>query len=249
MRDNALIPITERPLFGRDPVLAVDARDLHAFLEVGRDFSNWIKDRIASYGFVDGRDYETTVAKVGVRSNVLQIDYFLAIDMAKELAMVERTQKGKEARAYFIECERRLQEHARRSPLETLLADPRQTLALIKDYSERIVALEDRVANDAPKVEAFEALMASDGNYTRREAAKALGEPERRFTKWLRDQGFWTTQQDLPAALWVHKGVFAVRVWEAAGRSGMQGVITPQGLNYLRGRLIAHRRAALAEAS
>jgi anti-repressor protein len=246
---NALIPISERSLFGQDPVLTVDARDLHDFLEVGKDFSTWIKDRIAAYGFVDGRDYATEVFPgFGEKVGRPRIDYFLAIDMAKELAMVERTQKGKEARAYFIECERRLVEQSRRNPLETLLADPRQTLALIKDYSERIVALEDKVANDAPKVEAFEALMSSDGNYTRREAAKALGEPERRFTKWLRDQGYWTTQQDLPAALWIHKGVFAVRVWEAAGRSGMQGVITPQGLHYLRGRLIAHRRSALAEA-
>lgn len=42
---------------GEETVNAVNARDLHAFLEVGKDFSNWIKDRISSYGFSEGTDY------------------------------------------------------------------------------------------------------------------------------------------------------------------------------------------------
>lgn len=72
---------------------------------MGRDFSTWIKDRIAAYGFVDGRDYVTEAAPgfTGAGNRGARIDYFLTLDMAKELAMVERTQRGKEARAYFIE--------------------------------------------------------------------------------------------------------------------------------------------------
>ena len=89
-------------------IRAVDARELHTFLEVGRDFSNWIKDRIEQGLFVEGKDYVLTLAKIGVRSNVVQKDYAISISMAKELSMLERNEQGKLARQYFIECEERL---------------------------------------------------------------------------------------------------------------------------------------------
>ena len=89
-------------------IRAVDARELHTFLEVGRDFSNWIKDRIVQGLFVEGKDYVLTLAKIGVRSNVVQKDYAISISMAKELSMLERNEQGKLARQYFIVCEERL---------------------------------------------------------------------------------------------------------------------------------------------
>ena len=89
-------------------IRAVDARELHTFLEVGRDFSNWIKDRIDQGMFVEGKDYVLTLTKTGVRSNVVQKDYAISISMAKELSMLERNEQGKLARQYFIECEERL---------------------------------------------------------------------------------------------------------------------------------------------
>ena len=102
-------------LFNLKPVViagqqirAVDARELHTFLEVGRDFSNWIKDRIDQGMFSEGKDYVLTLTKTGVRSNVVQKDYAISISMAKELSMLERNEQGKLARQYFIECEKRL---------------------------------------------------------------------------------------------------------------------------------------------
>ena len=89
-------------------IRAVDARELHTFLVVGRDFSNWIKDRIEQGLFVEGKDYVLTLTKTGVRSNVVQKDYAISISMAKELSMLERNEQGKLARQYFIECEERL---------------------------------------------------------------------------------------------------------------------------------------------
>ena len=71
----------------------IDAKKLHAFLGVGRDFSNWIKSRIKQYVFIENQDYILTNAKTGVRSNVKEINYFITLDMAKELAMVERNEK------------------------------------------------------------------------------------------------------------------------------------------------------------
>ena len=75
---------------------------------MGKEFANWIKDQIESFGFIDGSDFEV-IAESG--KNPLggrpTKEYMISISMAKELAMVQRTTKGKQARLYFIECERR----------------------------------------------------------------------------------------------------------------------------------------------
>lgn len=101
----ALIPVNQCQI-GDDLVQTVNARELHEFLGVGKVFAAWIQDRIQQYEFVDGVDYVVTVSKTGIRKNVTQKDYFITLDMAKELSMVERNAKGKQARQYFIQCER-----------------------------------------------------------------------------------------------------------------------------------------------
>ena len=105
MKNSPLIPVLPGTLDGRD-VQFVDARRLHTFLGVGRDFSTWIQDRIQEYEFVNGKDFSPKWGKS--RGGRPSIDFFLTLDMAKELAMVERTAKGREARRYFIECEHQL---------------------------------------------------------------------------------------------------------------------------------------------
>jgi phage anti-repressor protein len=103
---SSLINIEQRNL-GAAAVETVNARELHAFLESRQQFADWIKARIDQYGFIEGEDF--TVHKF-MNGRVSQIDYHISLDMAKELAMVERTDKGKQARQYFIECERQAKE-------------------------------------------------------------------------------------------------------------------------------------------
>lgn len=87
---------------------AVSARDLHEFLEVGKDFSTWIQDRIEKYGFVEGQDFSPILGKSsGGRPTR---EYFISLDMAKELSMVENNARGRQARRYFIEVEKRARE-------------------------------------------------------------------------------------------------------------------------------------------
>lgn len=105
---KALIPVITGTLAGQ-PAHLVDGRDLHAFLGVGRDYTTWIKDKIGEYDFKEGEDYSPILGnRSDGRSGKPRTDYHLSLDMAKELAMVERTAKGREARRYFIECERQL---------------------------------------------------------------------------------------------------------------------------------------------
>lgn len=106
-----LIPLTNRTI-GNQAIQTCNARELHVFLESKQDFTTWIKTRINQYGFVENVDYllhkfvEQVPHQGGIRQNT-KTDYFITLNMAKELAMVERTAKGREARLYFIECEHR----------------------------------------------------------------------------------------------------------------------------------------------
>lgn len=123
MTSVSLIPVLSGSLGGQPQQLA-DARRLHEFLGGRRDFSNWIRARIDAYGFELEVDYLVIRTGEKIRafdSPVLanqtgrggdrrSADYFLSLDMAKELAMVERTERGRQARRYFIDCEQQLRQ-------------------------------------------------------------------------------------------------------------------------------------------
>ena len=66
-----LIQVAERHI-GDGTIQTVNARDLHAFLGVGKVFAAWIQDRIEKYGFIEHHDYVMTVSKTGIRQNVIQ---------------------------------------------------------------------------------------------------------------------------------------------------------------------------------
>ncbi|OKT88378.1 antA/AntB antirepressor family protein [Escherichia coli] len=105
-----LIPVFNGTI-ANETTLLVNARDLHTFLDVGKRFASWIVERIAEYGFVENQDFmiiSQVREKIG-RGRPAK-DYHLTLDTAKELAMVERNEKGRQVRRYFIECEKRLRQ-------------------------------------------------------------------------------------------------------------------------------------------
>lgn len=110
MSNQELIPVFAGKIAGV-PAQLVNARELHIFLESKQDFSTWLKKRIADYEFLQDVDF-IIPQKNGTQKSITygndKIDYHLTLDMAKELSMVERNAKGKQARRYFIECEKRL---------------------------------------------------------------------------------------------------------------------------------------------
>ncbi|WP_273790327.1 antA/AntB antirepressor family protein [Bartonella sp. CM31XJBT] len=109
---NTLIKISEQAV-GQEIIQTVNARELHVFLEVKRDFSNWIKDRINKYSFLKNQDYIVfTNFGENLQGGRPSTEYHLTLDMAKELSMVERNEKGRQARRYFIECEKKLRNQA-----------------------------------------------------------------------------------------------------------------------------------------
>ncbi|NBB67539.1 antA/AntB antirepressor family protein [Mannheimia haemolytica] len=93
----------------------IDARQLHEFLESKQEFANWIRNRIKKYGFVESVDFFTVdkfIKRKKARGASKSIDYRLSLTMAKELAMVENNEQGRQARRYFIACEEALKQVA-----------------------------------------------------------------------------------------------------------------------------------------
>ena len=116
MSNSTLIPVFSGTL-ANSVVQLCDARTLHAFMQVRRDFTTWIKARIHKFGFIAGEDYLLTKSGEQRPSGTKYVhDYHLTLDMAKELAMVENNEQGRSARRYFIECERRALSAATANP-------------------------------------------------------------------------------------------------------------------------------------
>lgn len=108
-----IIPIISGVIGGSETTI-VSARALHKALGVGRVFRSWIKGRIEEYGFKEGVDYEVVEYlsrpdPVSAKSRQqTALEYIITVNMAKELAMVERTEQGRAVRQYFIKCEEEL---------------------------------------------------------------------------------------------------------------------------------------------
>jgi anti-repressor protein len=124
---NNLVPVTETQFNGKLQQ-TVSAKQLHRFLGIGRDFSTWIKGRIEQYGFIENDDYvvfdSPELVNQSIKNKQLNkretvrggdrrsVDYYLTLNMAKELAMIENNEKGRAIRKYFIRCEEHLKEIA-----------------------------------------------------------------------------------------------------------------------------------------
>lgn len=119
----------------------IDARELHDFLGVGKDFSTWFKDNSKKYGFVEETDYISRSPNLGSAKNeggFNKIDYKITIDMAKELSMVQRTDLGKLVRRYLIWAESQLHKVIE----EPKILSPTEMFALaasaLKDHEAKI---------------------------------------------------------------------------------------------------------------
>lgn len=133
-------------------------RELHEFLQVGRDYSTWFK-QMCEYGFAEGLDFTPIRGEsTGGRPSV---DHALMIDMAKELGMIQRTELGRRIRQYFIEVEKRAA-----APVEL---DRRALALMVIESEDARVAAEQR----AIEGEQFRAAIESSEGLTPREFHKA----------------------------------------------------------------------------
>lgn len=179
---NELIAIGSQQI-GEGSIKTVNARDLHEFLEIKKDFATWIKDRIKKYDFQDGVDFVTFChsPELGSGNRGARIDYHLTLDMAKELSMVERNAKGKEARQYFLECERA----AKAAPAPIAIPTHAEALRLAADALDQNEKLKITISEQAPKVAALDRISTADGMMCITDAAKVLQVRPKDLFAWL----------------------------------------------------------------
>lgn len=164
--NNPIVPLI--PIQERDGITAVSLRDLHAFLEVSRDFTNWAR-QMFDYGFTEDQDYAEVFANSGENPSVGRPsrNWAISLDMAKELSMIQRTEKGKQARQYFIEVEKR----------KSVAPSGQDLLALAVIEAQRVLETQSQqIAELTPKADAWHDLCSSAGSLSFRDAAKVISE-------------------------------------------------------------------------
>lgn len=202
---NELIPISEN-----NGKRAVNARDLHAFLESKRDFSNWIKDRIDKYDFIENQDYQVfNNSGENPKGGRPSIEYALSISMAKELSMIENNERGKQARKYFIACEENKHELSRKElALMVIQAEEeKERLALENEKQQK------QIEKLQPKADFADKAFAMEGKCDIGQAAKILGLPFGRNTlfKKLREAGVFFANRNEPKQKYIDAGYFEMK--------------------------------------
>lgn len=212
---------------------AVSARELHAFLEVGAEYRHWFP-RMCEYGFAEGQDFNPVKNdRVQMEGNRLVTrtveDAILTIDMAKEICMLQRSEKGKLARQYFIQLEKDWN-----SP-EKVMARALQIANKTID-SLRMENSELTVQNAImkPKAEYFDDLVDRELLTNFRDTAKQLHVKQNVFVKFLVEKKYIYRGKSgklLPYAQFVENGLFEVKECynEKTEWSGTQTLITPKG--------------------
>lgn len=189
-------------------------RDLHEALEVKTAYKDWFP-RMCEYGFTEGKDYCSILSD---RSDGLpgkpRTDHQLTIPMAKEICMLQRTEKGKECRQYFIKVE-----EAWNTP-EMIVFRAHQILQAQLDAERtRVLQLQTRIEEDAPATQLGYAVTAADDSILVREMAKILRQNgyntgEQRFYETLRNEGFLIksgSDRNMPTQRALEMGLFTIK--------------------------------------
>lgn len=175
---NNLIPInSERQ--------TTSARDLWNFLDRPYEqFNKWF-DKYKNYGFIENEDFEALSTKIlTAQGNLVNAkDYEITVDMAKELAMLQKTEKGSQARRYFI-------------AVEKAWNSPEMTMKRALEFAnKKVIELQSKIQVNKPKVIFADAVSTSKTSILVGELAKILRQNgydigQNRLFAWLRNNGY-----------------------------------------------------------
>ena len=222
----------------------VSARELHGFLEVGTRFGDWFP-RMCEYGFEQGRDFNLLkneqVRFEGNREVKRTVDDAeITIDMAKELCMLQRNDKGKQARQYFLQLERDWN-------------SPEKVMArALQIAHKRIHTLSEKIEQDAPKVLFADSVAASHTSILIFDLAKIIKQNGvdmggKRLFAWMRDNGYLVRRQgtdyNMPTQRSMELGLFEVKETSVTHSDGHISVnktpkVTGKGQQYFINRLL-----------
>ena len=195
----------------------ISGRELHEFLELDTPYKKWF-DRMTEYGFSENADYVcldifVQMPKGGTKGAA---DHAITIDMAKEICMIQRNEKGKQARQYFIAVEK-----AWNAPELVMARGLKVAQNLLAESKERVKLLEVKVEEDRPKVIFADAVSVSKTSILVGEMAKILKQNgiehmgQNRFFAWLRENGYLIrrkgTDFNMPTQYSMERGLFKIK--------------------------------------
>ena len=203
--------------------ITLSARDLHEFLEVETPFKKWF-GRMAEYGFQKNIDYREVMDKIvhNSQGGRPSTDYEITLDMAKEIAMIQRNEKGKVARQYFIEIEKQWN-------------SPERVIA--RGYVEakkQLDTLNQKVIEMQPKVDYFDNLVDRNLLTSLRDTAKELKIGQKLFNNKLLEDGYLYRDQKnklKPYQKYLDKGLFELKEFTSKynNHADVQTLVTPKG--------------------
>lgn len=185
--------------------ITVSARDLHEALEVKTQFKDWFP-RMCEYGFEDGKDFCSFLSEsTGGRPSQ---DAQITVDMAKEIAMLQRTEKGKEVRKYFIQIEKEWNSPERVMARALTIAN--KTIETLKIENSEM----------KPKALFADAVASSKTSILIGQLAKILTQNgyqigQNRLFEKLRNEGFLSSRKgadwNMPQQRFVEQGLFEIK--------------------------------------
>jgi len=216
----------------------VNARELHEFLNSKQDFSTWIKSRIDKFGFVENEDFVKLHKKMELsKTGQKAIEYHLSMDMAKELSMVENNAKGREARQYFINIEKKVKQ----------LALPTNTKEQALLLAHNLIEMQKTIDSQKPAVDFARQISATRDSIKVGDFAKILYSNnnlligQNRLFQWLYDNRF-LQNSSTPFQRYLDQGIFEVTSGviqnSTTGRIWKQVKITGKGIVYLTQKIL-----------
>lgn len=173
--------------------IIVSGRELHEFLGVNTPYKKWF-DRMIGYGFEENMDFITMDKIVYRQDGALmpqkQFDHALKLDMAKEISMIQRNERGKQARQYFIEIEKKYKEQQQKLPTTYKEA----LLALVEEVEKnellesQNLMLTTKIEEDKPKVTYYDKILQSEGLLTISQIAKDYGLTAQKLNNILHEE-------------------------------------------------------------
>lgn len=193
----------------------VSGRELHEALGVETPYHKWFP-RMAEYGFAENVDYAVTDKNVHNSNGGKQtvIDHQLTIPMAKEICMIQRSEKGKQFRQYFIEIENRWN-----TPEAVMARALQMANRKIDEIKNANVLLEQKIEEDKPKVIFADSVSAAQTSILVGDLAKLIKQNginigQNRLFEWLRDNGYLIkggSSKNMPTQKAADMGLFEVK--------------------------------------
>lgn len=240
---NGLLKInygTEQP--------TVSARDLHEALEIKTAFKDWFP-RMTEYGFEAGKDFSSEMSKsTGGRPAV---DYQISIDMAKQICMIQRSEKGKQYRQYFIDLEK-----AWNTPEQIFARALKMADQKIEKLKESNAGLLEDVERMKPKEIFADAVSASTSSILIGDLAKLLRQNgvetgQQRLFSRLRDEGYLMktgSSRNMPKQKYVEMGLFQIKETVISNPDGSVRMtkttkVTGKGQQYFLNKYLKNKEA------